>query len=301
MQPKYVEIVKKGGLPALAQSLASEPAVRRDYFFRCGVAGWIGTTREWTGKLALLLDHLDKGGLTPDIVVTIDEVMAEVLDGADSVKEVLGAQRDLSGALRTVTQVASGHYVGLRGAPPLLERITKALKRGDMPLTQGVLYERVQRALSGIQQLTREGSGDTEKAAFKGLVADLCLQGVMSGGPDVAVGVTNRARIVLAQGNDLTVDKAIQEVAKLLPSGGARLSYLLELGRSSLAGGDHGQTIVKHLDAAVPALPAGRALFPEKLDAPAVQRAAGALRAVAAAVALEGAWKSAVGAKLQGV
>lgn len=102
----------------------------------------------------------------------LDEVMAEVLDGAEAAQEILGYQRNLASALQTMVKICAGTYSISDDTAAPLERLSALMAKSALPWTQRVLMEKVGRALSGIAPLTK-GAREDEQDAFRNLMRDM--------------------------------------------------------------------------------------------------------------------------------
>ena len=259
---KYLAILKNKGLAAALDGIRQAFAPRIRVFFTGAVlAAYVGQSREWKNKLLLVIELLDKK-TDAEALAHIDEICAEIVDGAEAVKDLLGPQPDLISALRVIAQLSAGRYRSGKPDATLLDRFNAVMARHRMPATQGVLLERVERAVSGTQPLTRE-SDETDKTAFTSLLENLIDFGGLVGGGRVSEAVTRRARMVLKTGDDdLSPEEGIASILKLLPNRAVKIGYLLDLSQSEF-GAKHRMDVLKSLLAIVEKISSMTGLLPE--------------------------------------
>ena len=230
----HLEVLRDRGLGAARDDIANSVA-DADRSFALGrvLADYLAEAADWPQKIILFIDLANKeagaGGLAP-----IDEVCAEILDGAEAVKEVLGPQRDLAGALRTLAQLSAGRYPAStpRAQNSCLGKLNAVLAQRPFPLTQAVLLERVAHGIRGIQPLTREGE-ESDRTAVLDLLTCVTGHGGLLGGRAMVEGLTRRVRMVMGNGGtDLTAEQGIDFVLGHLPSPAVQLGYLLDLSGS---------------------------------------------------------------------
>lgn len=183
----------------------------------------------WAGRLSKLLDLLetDRGGKAPARAL-IDELIAELLDGAQALTEILGGLRDGTEACANLTALATGGGKLPKYASEAAHRLHATMRRARLPATQGILLERVSRVLGGTKPLTQEG-GDAERHAFTSLVPALIEPGGTLGGGPTAEAMTLRCKMALGHHEELTIREAIECLMELFPTRAVRLGYLLDL------------------------------------------------------------------------
>ena len=216
----HLELLRDKGVGAARDDIASSVAAAdRSFALGCALAAHLAEATDWPHKILLLVDLANngagEGALTP-----IDEICAEILDGAEAVKEVLGPQRDLAGALRALAQLSAGRYPAStpRARDSCLGKLNAVLAQHSLPLTQAVLLERVAHGIRSIQPLTREGEKSDRTAVIE-LLACVTGHGGLLGGRAMAEGLTRRIRMVMGDGGtDLTAEQGIDFVLGHLSS-----------------------------------------------------------------------------------
>ena len=231
---RYVETIKSDGFSAAWRTIGESVAEKHCHFVRCvALASVMGGAGDWITKVQTLIALIDPAG---DEAANhlLDEVIAEILDGADAITEILGSQRDLGRALLTLGQLATGRFSaggrGLQG--DVVKRLNKLLAEKRLPMTKRTLLGRVARGLRGIQPITKDGPA-ADRQIFKQLVKAVSGYGGLKGGPVISDAITRRGRMVLGKGPlDLPPEEAIAKIVAMLPTRAIRLGYLLDLGAS---------------------------------------------------------------------
>jgi hypothetical protein len=236
------EVIADQGLEAAFNHVKmSLPEKQRLTALRFALARYLRGGGDWNAKLMLLtkLGAEDPGDAARE---HLDEVLAEVLDGAAAVTELLGGQPDLGTANHTLIRLAVGRCPIPKNAISCIEAVNDVLARLDLPQTRAVLYDRIAQEIGGTRLLTREGR-DRDRDVFVTLVRELVEVAGLEGGPEVAASVIRRARLVLgSDDDDLSLNESISRILDLLPHRAVRLGFLLDLAVSEL--GAENQTTV---------------------------------------------------------
>ena len=240
--PAYVAVLRAEGAVALSEHVARDIApVDREYYCRAAITEVLASAGSWEGKLQALLDVAQRGE-TGAGVEYLDEAFALLLDGAGAVKEILGPQGSLGESLSTLAGLTAG--VAAAGGASSIERLRRILLKHEMPLTRGVLLERIERALKSSQPLAR-GSKAAERPALARVVQSLVEGGTLLGGGKMGEAIGRRAQLVFGRnGNDLPVRSALAEVLRMLPTRVMRANYLLGLSTTGL-NASHEATILE--------------------------------------------------------
>ncbi|MEE8393121.1 MAG: cyclic nucleotide-binding domain-containing protein [Rhodospirillales bacterium] len=273
----YYLVLKEKGMDALIKRVKKKgvPEKNRDFVIRAALAAYVSDAREWESKLELIVglaeqDPADKA------FAYLDEVIAEIFDGASAIKDVLGFQRNLCQSLQTLVRLSAGSYEPLKRAGACLERLNAVRIHYEMPCTQEVILDRVEREVGGINPLTREGQ-ESEEAAFKKLMVVLVDNNVISyGGGGLGEAATLRAKVVFSDGyTDQSSEKAIDDTLKLLPSKSAKFGYLVDLSATGF-GVKNQSLVVSRLAAVVDSMKSASDLVhPGASDAEVITAAAG--------------------------
>ncbi|MSO93483.1 MAG: cyclic nucleotide-binding domain-containing protein [Rhodospirillales bacterium] len=230
------DTLRTRGLNALLDNLQRTVAAENQDFHLLGaLAAYLGDGSDWNDKLELVLD-LAEGASGPRALGVVDEMVAEILDPASAILELLGGQADAFSAHRLLIALSQGVCKVPKYARPGAARLNDFLRRIDLPQTKRVLLERVARELSSVRPLTREG-GTVERNAFANLVSDLREPAGLIGGPDMCEAVTLRGRRALRENDadeDLTIADSMAGLLALMSSRAVQMGYLLDLAKSTL-------------------------------------------------------------------
>ncbi|HEX9702619.1 MAG TPA: cyclic nucleotide-binding domain-containing protein [Rhodospirillales bacterium] len=229
---QYPALLKAKGINALIDVVTQrEPEDRRETAIRGAIAGYLKEGGDWNGKL-LLLVGLGRGDPKAEAVEYLDETVAEILDGAEAIKDVLGGQADAAAANRVLIHLSAGRCTPPRNPISCIIELNEMLGRLVMPLTREVLLDRVASFVGGIRPLTKEGP-EAEREAFVSLVRELTVEDGILGGTTVVVALTRRGRMALSETDeDLIAEKAVDRLLDLMPNRAVRLGFLIELSRS---------------------------------------------------------------------
>lgn len=250
---------RDSGLEALIQTVNSDVAKEeRHPAILAGLAAVMGEQGGWDGKLEVLIGML---GDKPSVVARayIDEAMAEVLDGAAAVGELLGGVADAAQAHRMLALLSQGRLPEVKNPLSCINTLNATFARFDLENARTVLLERVAAGLRGVKPLTREGKAGDMKA-FSALVGHLAGPVGVIGGDCMAEAVTMRAQIAMSGGDaDLTAEEAIASIGGMMKSAPARVGYLLDLSATEF-GTKHQQSVIRSLAAAMRGLGGGSGL-----------------------------------------
>lgn len=145
----------------------------------------------------------------------VEGVMADALESAEVVKDILGHQPHLAGGLATLADALTGREPGPKDAPPtdLLRRISALIHRGLAPTCRVVLVERLRSAIGGERPLDPRDPKQ-EPALLDQLAVHLCGEGgELLGGAGMEEAVARRR---LRQRQAILRAEGINEVADRL-------------------------------------------------------------------------------------
>jgi len=216
------------------------------FLVRGALAAYLGLATNWDAKLDRLL-ALFTPDLPPEGAAILDEILAEVLDAASVLHELLGPQPDLGAALGTIARLAAGKMRELP-RPPIgpMAQIDALLAAGRVPICRSVLVERVRRELKSGRRLG--GNGNGEGAAFAALFALLHDgQGTVPEGLEMLEAILDRASRVFAP-PDQPADphQTLNGLAGLLAEAKARIRFLAGLAGTGF-GAKHGDLVAERL------------------------------------------------------
>ena len=284
----YKLLKREGAGAMVARMRADRSGGHVAFFIRGGFARLLNEEGDHAKKLGLILDQSEKGELH-EALPYIDEIIAEIIDNAGALREVLGPQPDLANALATITMLATGRLEKEDGS--ILARLNAALAKHDLPLTGDILIERLRAQFGGTAKLTREG-GAKEHDAYRALLKRMVTRGGLTGGAAVAEAAARRGAAVFSPDEgDQRVEFGIEGVVKLIPYASGRIGFLLDLSTTE-TGQKYDFAIIRTLSEMI-LKPNTAAAF--ALNAPNAEAALPDLRAardlIAASEALSDDWK----------
>lgn len=194
------------------------------------LATHLAEVKDWSRKIERLLNILDKNP-SDEAQARIDGVLAEILDGATALKEVLGPQKDMASALETMAQLAMGTYKtsSSRIKSSALGKLNQALSDYDLVLTRTVLLDRISQEFYGVKPLTDQTEA-SDRDAFLSIAGKVLSSFGLEGGPAMAEAVTRRMRMVCGRdGHDLSPEEGIAKVLAMFSGKAGQLGYLLDL------------------------------------------------------------------------
>jgi hypothetical protein len=206
----------------------AQPDERKDMLMS-SLCLYLSQGRSWDVKLEKILDLL-KPGLSPRLQDILDEILAEALDGATVMQDLLGPQPGLGAALVVIVRLASGKLSeGGRGPGGLLGKLDAQFARTVMPACRATLYDRVKRQLASGRRLAPEG--EDESQAFAALLVALHDgQGGFPEGTAMLDALMDRAGRVYAEPDQPPEPKkTIDSVVRLIAEMRARLRFLINL------------------------------------------------------------------------
>lgn len=294
-------MLKDRGLRELADHIErSVEENDRERTLSAVLAHHLGEAADWNRKLQALAVFGQEADLGEFAISHLDQVIAEILDGAAALKDLLGGQPDVAAAHRMIILLAAGRCPTPKNAITAIADVNDAIARLDLPLSRRVLYERIAVELGGTGQLTRDDK-KAERAAFVGLVRELTETAGLAGGPKVSEAVTRRARMVLSQDvDDLSLDDGLSRVIDLLPHRAARLGFLLDVAVSGL-GQRYQQNVQTALARVLEQMTSLASFVPKNCGPEMLQSAIAAIKVRLSAEGLPESWRRAISEALDGV
>tara|TARA_B100000315_G_scaffold258307_1_gene309962 strand:+ start:6848 stop:8881 length:2034 start_codon:yes stop_codon:yes gene_type:complete len=246
------QILEKSHAGELVQEVKAKIAEdNQNFSIRTILSRYLSGKGDWEGKLVLLLDQIEKDP-GDEALIFIDEMLGEIFDGSEAVQEILGYQRNLAAAMTTLVQLAAGSYEISEGSNSPLERMSAVMAKHDLKNTQDIIFDRVGRALAGVNPLTK-GDRFEEQDSFRALMRNLIGQKVFANSSQLAEAATLRAKSVLKEKNeDESYEKAVDNMIFLLPTIAIKCGYLLDL-----TGTEYGRNNQRHIIASLSSVLAG--------------------------------------------
>ncbi|MBT3368790.1 MAG: hypothetical protein HN416_16705, partial [Nitrospina sp.] len=260
----YNKILAEEGFDKALQAISTDIQGEMQGFYIYGmIAAYLGKG-SWANMLSMMMD-LAETAKDEASLACIDEVMAEILDGNQSLQDVFGALPSPVRAWRAFAQTVSGNYKAPKYSTEEVQRLNWMFSTYDLPLTQAVLLERVSKGLKGTKPISREGR-DADREKFISLIYDIIEPTGIVGGSVMSEAVILRTKTLLSDGDeDLPIESAIRKLIYLLPSNAARLGFLLDLTGTDV-GKKYGKPIRVQLGILLAKLHTVTDLFPRKTD-----------------------------------
>jgi len=228
--------LRDGGFRAVFESVyaGADPA-DAEYLMRVVVANELIDTRNYFGKLAMLLEWAGESE-TDESDRVLDVFISDTLCNADVLRELLGHHRDLASALVALICFASGEPLD-EERPENLEpehprfvafELSRLIAEARLPDSQAILFDRVKRQLEGLNPLSR-GDREEEREVFVGLLNKLIPDIELVGGPPMAEAVTTRQSMIINKGGQKGLKEAAASMLPSLADPARKTGYLLAL------------------------------------------------------------------------
>jgi hypothetical protein len=231
----YGKLLALEGLTALQERIADSCApAEHDRVMSYAFGRLLEGHREWPKKIHSLLTILEDDDCDPDGVATIDQFLAETIDGRDPIKALIGYSPDLGSALLGLLATLNGKLDDRLPFTPVMMDLSNALARWRLPEVEPALLRRVQAGLDGHHPLSRDGARYCA-IAFHRIAASLACFSGFRGGPEMSVALTRRAKTALRSGEtDLPFEIAVQQLCGTLNTSGGQIGYLLDLAETDI-------------------------------------------------------------------
>jgi hypothetical protein len=185
-----------GGLVALVATVAerAKDPFEQAFWQRHAIARAFEDITSFAAKFERLMSWVTED-FPPSLLPLIDELCAGFMGAVSMIKDTLGNQPNLGGALDTLADLAAGRQKPeLAGAPPGFATFARLMSAAAMPETRSVLYERLQRELATDKPFSREAT-TTQRRQFETLIDKITDDaGIFAGGPAMVTAIARRSR-----------------------------------------------------------------------------------------------------------
>lgn len=153
---------RAGRLPRLADGDLNELLTRlpqgpeRAYVFGVALTDWIRDGKSVGAKLARLIELLR--GADDDALALMDPYVAEFVEDAGALTELLGPMPHLGAAVLRIAEVVQGRRAAQDGAPDPLATLSGLIAAGRLPRCREALIRRLVGTLRGPRELTDGGA-----------------------------------------------------------------------------------------------------------------------------------------------
>jgi hypothetical protein len=146
---KYFPLVKPGGFGALADKVAVDSAGA--YVLNGAIARHLADAKGWNEKLQRLLAMMQetKGEGSALLLTSIDDMVAEILNGSAALHELIGEHENLGAALTTLVQLFLGEECGREG----ISALAKLFAAGRLPAAHSAVAHRILAELKSVKRL----------------------------------------------------------------------------------------------------------------------------------------------------
>ena len=200
----------------------------REFKIRTALSKYLGEMADWQAKLLIMVEQAEKRP-TDKAVVFIDEIMAEIFDGTEALREVLGIHQNRAETLESLAQLSVGRYQSNAKTLEALKRFNAVKAEHPLPNTRSVMLDRIQRELGSTRPLTNNGR-DEDRVAFSGVLDQLVQNHALSGENSIGEAATLRAKsLFVEEGQDESWEKAINDMLGLLETRAGQFAYLVDL------------------------------------------------------------------------
>ena len=183
-------VLQNDDLAALARRVGEDPDPT--YCFNAALSQHVAGEDSLSDKLRVLLGLLDNA---PDgAVPLLDQLIADFLDDAGALTDLLGEQPDLMAALRCLVALVEGETGGRPDVPRGRDRLCRWIGAGWMPRCRDTVLRRIAQTLWGHRPLA-EGDLMNEARAQASLIEGLRdAEGRLRGGLAMTEAFRARAR-----------------------------------------------------------------------------------------------------------
>jgi len=243
--------VDKVALPSIAKigpdGLADDVAAKArsnaeaDYLLRVAISRDLVNERTWFGKLDSTVGWASSSA-TPKPVAALDDFIADTLNDATLVQDLLGPQPDLVSALKALLDLIDGRPPTQRAKPDTAlgevgataEKLGALFEQGKLPGARSILLERVRSELAGPNALTR-GPATDEGNALHDLALRLVPAGAdLTGGPDMAEALVERQSRIANRGGAAGRREGVEAICRLLADPARQIRFVLAVRESAI-------------------------------------------------------------------
>jgi hypothetical protein len=224
----YDQALTRGGISGLLAASIDRPVEERDRIITHAFGSMLEPHREWGAKVQAVLRLHQEGDAENTRLV--DEFLAEIVDGREPIRALIGYSPDLASALMSLQATLRGDLDDRLPNTDALLALSNAVGGGGFRNVQTALLNRLCGGIEGLTPLTRTGS---DAKAFQAIVDGMIVFDGFMGGPAMAEALTKRGKVALgAGGMDLPFEDTVLRLSSRLGSAAARLGFFLDLATS---------------------------------------------------------------------
>lgn len=156
---KRIPSLKNKTIGELARQLVGDP--RCEYLLNSAITACLQNCNDWDSKLVVMLEFIkdvphDDSTLRKFCLNIIDGYVSEILSSSSAIKDVVGEQKDLGGALQRMVELSSGLLKDEEITSPGLASLNFHFGAGELPETRTAIIRRVLTELEGPKRLTQD-------------------------------------------------------------------------------------------------------------------------------------------------
>jgi hypothetical protein len=224
----YDQALTRGGISGLLAASIDRPVEERDRIITHAFGSMLEPHREWGAKVQAVLRLHQEGDAENTRLV--DEFLAEIVDGREPIRALIGYSPDLASALMSLQATLRGDLDDRLPNTDALLALSNAVGGGGFRNVQTALLNRLCGGIEGLTPLTRTGS---DAKAFQAIVDGMIVFDGFMGGPAMAEALTKRGKVALGVGGtDLPFEDTVLRLSSRLGSAAARLGFFLDLATS---------------------------------------------------------------------
>ncbi len=230
----YAETLAVRGLTSLIDEVTEkEPAADHNRIISYAISHGLSEFRDWGRKL-ITACNLFEEEQSEEAEGWLDEILAEIIDGNEAVKAVIGYSPDLISALLALQAASDGSWDDRLPGTEALQRLSDVMAHRELPRVKAALLNRIATAIDGKAPLTKMDRAASAEQ-LKNLMNRLLEFGGFMGGVQMTAALTRRAKIVFNRGHeDLSFEDTVSLLSGFMPTPAARIGYLLDLMASDM-------------------------------------------------------------------
>ncbi|NFV80869.1 hypothetical protein [Magnetospirillum aberrantis] len=194
-------------------------------------------TRSWIGKLDTILgwaaEATEMGPQAGSALALMDGIVADILNSAQLIQDLLGYQANLGAALCSLSDLAEGTGQAAKFAPETFNGLNALFATGVLVEGRRVLLDRVARELGGQNPLSRNEPKQETEVCHKVMHRLVGHRGVLGEGASAEAMVHRIAHIHAHLGTLGTV-QAVELTLSALSDGVRRVQFLLALAKAPM-------------------------------------------------------------------
>lgn len=237
--------IKALGFQALEQAVAlkSNDPDEVEYLKRVAISRELIDERSFLGKLDHVIRWVE--GAAPDVAVTaLDDFIADTLNDATLVQDLLGPRENLLAAILAMLDLLDGQMALAKGQEEQrkelnasAEKLNKLIGESRLPGAVEVLTERIRMMVASKNPLVRDAEPKDEKIALRALLERIVpAEQPVRASAGVLDGLIERGMRMLNVGGANGRAEGLAFIAGLLMDPPRRLRFLIAVWESSLRG-----------------------------------------------------------------